>query len=331
MGLGFAYRIEVDGRDLTAKWESERRLISIEVDDREGEISDSCTIELDDRPPHIQWPPEGTRIRISMGNDDTDLVDLGSFTADAPRASGPPDRLIVRGHAANFVPKGPGMPIQSPRSRTWAAVSLADMLNTIAQDHNLLPRIQASLEGVILDPCEQIHESDVAFLKRIALTYGARVRVKSAKGKPGGALEIVGGGPQLPQVILAPRDVENWDTTFGERVKAGSVQAFWFNPKSGASGSVTAGSGEPRLVATEAFETASSAKSHAKSRLKDTERHAAQLNLSLTQLNTAIASGTPIALSGFRDELNTTWNVVQARHRADAKTTRTSLVAEKAV
>jgi len=329
VGLSAACRIEIDGVDRTDQWARERRILSIDVDDREGEISDSCTIELDDREPHIAWPPEGKRLRVWLGNDETDLTDLGSYTLDAPHASAPPSRLTVKGHAANFVAKGPGLPIQTPRSRTWSGVSLGDMLNTIAQDHSLLPRIQKTLEGEIVDPVEQVWESDLVFLKRVALRYGARVRVKGASGNPGGALEIVGAGSQLPQVVLTPLDVEQWSAPLGNRIKAGAVTAFWFNPKSGASGSVTAGSGEPRLVSSEPFDTASSAKNHAKNRLKDTERRSAQLSVSLTRLNTAIASGTPIAFSGFRSEVDTIWNVVQARHYADASRARTTLVAER--
>jgi phage protein D len=330
VGLGVEYRIEIDGNDVTSMWKAERRLLSIEVSDQEGETSDSCTLTLDDHAPHIAWPPEGARLRLWLGTSQADLVDMGSFTLDAPSASSPPDRLTVSGHAANFVTSGHGLPLQTQRSRTWAAISLGNMVDTIAQEHNLLPRVQSQLSGELVDPVEQLWESDLAFLKRIAKRYDARVRVKGATGHPGGALEVVGGGSQLPQVVLSPRDVEQWSAPLGARVKAGSVTAFWFNPKTGQSGSKTAGKGAPHLVSTEAFETPASALAHAKARLKDTERHSAQLNVTLARFATSIASGTPVALAGFRSEIDTVWNVVQARHSADAHRARTSLVAEKA-
>lgn len=330
MGLGAEYRIEIDGKDVTVTWARERRLISVEVLDQEGESSDSCTLELDDRPPHVVWPPEGARLRLWLGTSSADLVDMGSFTLDAPRASSPPDRLSVSGHAANFVNTGHGLPLQTQRSRTWEAVSLGNMVDTIAQEHNLLPRVQSQLSGELVDPVEQLWESDLAFLRRIAKRYDARVRVKGASGHPGGALEVVGGGPQLPQAVLSRADVEQWSAPLGGRIKAGSVTAFFYNPKTGASGSKTAGKGPPHLVSTEAFDTPASARAHAKARLKDTERHSAQISITLTQLRADIASGTPVALAGFRSEIDTVWNVVQARHTVDAHRARTSLVAEKA-
>jgi phage protein D len=330
VGLGVEYRIEIDGNDVTSTWKAERRLLSIEVSDQEGETSDSCTLTLDDHAPHIAWPPEGARLRLWLGTSQADLVDMGSFTLDAPAASSPPDRLTVSGHAANFVTSGHGLPLQTQRSRTWSAISLGNMVDTIAQEHNLLPRVQSQLSGELVDPVEQLWESDLAFLKRIAKRYDARVRVKGATGHPGGALEVVGGGSQLPQVVLSRRDVEQWSAPLGARVKAGSVTAFWFKPKTGQSGSKTAGKGAPHLVSTEAFETPASALAHAKARLKDTERHSAQLSVTLTRLDTSIASGTPVALAGFRSEIDTVWNVVQVRHSADAHRARTSLVAEKA-
>lgn len=316
--------------DRTALWERERRVLSIDVDDREGEISDSCTIELDDRAPHIAWPPEGTRLNLWLGASQDELVDMGTYSLDAPHAHFPPHRLTVRGHAATFVAKGDVLPVHEQRMRAWTAISLGDMLNTIAQDHGLLPRIQPALSGILLDPCRQTLEDDLSFLKRIAARYDAKVRIKGAKGHPGGALEIVGGGPQLPQVVLTPRDVESGSVPFGSKLKAGSVTAFWHNPKTGASGSKTAGHAKPHLYSNETFETAASAASHARSRLKETERHHAELSIGLTRLDTSIASGTPVALSGFRPEIDGIWNVTQARHRADSSRARTSLVAEKA-
>lgn len=330
MGLGVEYRIEIDGKDVTSTWKSERRLLSVEVVDQEGETSDSCTLELDDREPHIAWPKEGARLRLWLGTSESDLVDMGAFTLDAPLASSPPDRLVVTGHAANFVTSGPGLPMQTQRTRTWESISLGNMVDTIAQEHNLLARVQKQLAGEMIDPIEQLWESDLAFLKRIAKRYDARVRVKGASGHPGGALEVVGGGAQLPQVVLSKADVEQWSAPLGNRVKAGSVTAFWFNPTTGQSGSKTVGKGAPHLVSTEAFDTAASARSHAKARLKDTERHAAQISVTLTELRTAIASGTPVALAGFRSEIDTVWNVVQVTHRADAHRARTTFSAEKA-
>lgn len=330
--LGVAYRIMVNLRDVTEAWKRERRLIEISVEDREGSASDSCELVLDDRPPHIAWPPEGASVRLWLGNSVADLTDLGLFTLDAPTASCPPHRLNVRGHAASFVAgSGSSLPMHTERSRLWQVATLGTMVTTIARDHGLLPRIQPALAAELVGNVEQIGESDLAFLERIVKQYGARVRVKGSSTSPKGALEVVGAGSQLPQVVLTPTDVERWSAPLGARFKPGSVTAYWHNPKTGLSGVRTVGSGEPRVVITDPYETAAQAKSAAKSKLEDGERESAQLSLDLTTLNVSIASGAEIALSGFRSEIDTVWNVVQVRHRASASSARTSIVAEKSV
>lgn len=330
MGVAAAYRILIDGIDRTALWQTERRLIEIEVNDLEGEASDSCTLVLDDRPPHVEWPPEGATLHLWLGNTVADLVDLGAYTLDAPHASSPPARLRVTGHAATFLGTGERLPLQSHRTRTWSAISIGDMASTIALEHDLIARVQPVLAGEILDPVEQVDQSDLEFFSALVKQYGGRVRIKAATGA-NGALEVVAAGSQLGDpVLITPQDVEHWDAPLGGRAKAGTVVANWRDPKTGTADYQTAGTGEPRVVLTNTYKTAKSALHAAKARLKDSDREAAQINLQLTTLRTSIASGAAIVLSGFRSEIDTTWNVVQATHRASSRP-RTNLVAERAV
>ncbi len=323
----FAYRVEIDGRDMTDTWAKERRLLEITVVDDEGNSSDSVSFTFDDREPHIAWPPEGAVARVWLGNTEDELVDLGVFCLDAPTASSPPERLTVRGHAAQFVSTGPSMPMNTERFRVWTATTLGAMARTIASDHGLIARVQSELQGFALDSVEQLDETDLAFLKRIVAQTGGRVRIKGSSSGSG-ALEVVGAGSQLPQVVLSRKDIEQWSMPLGGRAKAGKAIAAWFNPKTGGSGIKEAGSGEPVVRLTEIFGTASEAASAAKSLVKDKDRESAQLSLTLTTLNTSIASGTEIAISGVRSEVDTTWNVVRVEHRANTQP-RTSIVAEK--
>lgn len=325
--VAFAYRVEIDGRDMTETWAKERRLLEITVVDDEGNASDSVSFTFDDREPHIAWPPEGAVARVWLGNTEDDLVDLGVYCLDAPTASSPPERLTVRGHAAQFVSTGPSMPLNTERFRLWTATTLGSMARTIASDHGLIARVQSDLEGFALDSIEQLDETDLAFLKRIASQFGGRVRVKGSSSGSG-ALEVVGAGSQLPQVVLARKDLEQWSMPLGGRAKPGKAIAAWFNPKTGGSGVKEAGKGEPVVRLTEIFGTASEAASAVKSLVKDKVRDSAQLSVTLTTMNTSIASGTEIVMSGIRSEVDTTWNVVRAEHRANGQP-RTSFVAEK--
>lgn len=332
MGLvAAAYRIEIDGIDVTDTWRRGRRLLEISVEDREGEASDACTLVLDDRTPHVAWPPEGASLRLWLGATEPSLVDLGTYTLDAPHASSPPDRLRVTGHAASYVASGAAMPMQTERTRAWSAVTLGDIAGTIARDHGLVSRVESAVGSELVGSVEQIGESDLVFLARVAKRFGARVRVKGAAGSKAGALEVVGAGPSLPMVEITPAIVEQWSLPLGVRLRPGTVTATWHHPMTGASGAAKAGSGDPLLVLTEVFDSASAAQSACKSRLNDGARDAKQLAVSLVRLSTSIASGTKIHMRGFRSEVDGTWNVVEVTHRADGQSPRTTFTAERIV
>jgi phage protein D len=317
-----AYRLEVNGRDVTETWRRERRLLSIEVSDKLGVSSDSVSLELDDRSPHIAWPPVGAELRVWLGASENELHDLGSYTLDVPEASGPPHRLRVSGHAANFV-AGSSMPMHTLRSRLWQGASLSDMAETIARDHGLNCKVAEALQGASVGTVEQIDETDLTFLSRPTIDLGGRVRVRA------GQLEILPAGQLISKAVaLTPKDLQGWNAPLGERHRPGSVVARWNAPKSGKAGEIAMGKGEPILVLGELFDGPDAARSAAKSLLDDKNRDAAQLSLSLTGLRTDIGAGQPLSVSGLRSEIDGTWTAVEVAHRADAGAARTAITAQ---
>ena len=58
------YKVEIDGKDITPTLLRERRLLEIEVEDREGAAADALRMLIDDRDPHVEWPPDGARARV---------------------------------------------------------------------------------------------------------------------------------------------------------------------------------------------------------------------------------------------------------------------------
>jgi phage protein D len=199
----------------------------------------------------------------------------------------------------------------------------------IAQLYGLVLKVQPFVGLETFAACEQNHEGDLVFLTRKAKEVGARVRVKRSGAT--GAIEVVSAGPQLglTSPVLSRKDVEQWSAPLW--VKTSSVFAMWYRPSSGLGGLARAGSGNPSIVLPEIYDSAAAARGACANRLKDLDRASAQLSLTLTTMNTSIMAGTPIALGGFRSEIDTIWNVVQVQHRVDANRARTSLVAERAV
>ena len=331
------YRVEIDGNDITDKLRAEGRLISITVTDRMGEHADSVGLELDDRPPHVAWPPQGAALRLWAG--EATLYDLGTFALDAPQVSAPPHRLSVTGHSASFIASNIGSsPTNHMRWQVWENITVSDLANTIAQEHGLTVKVSTKaktrtgdvvettdpIAGVNIGTREQNGESDLAFLSRVLEDYNAACRVKR------GQLEVFYKGKLLiNQVTITPQEVEGYDATLQARRNFGSVVARWVNPKSGASGEKKAGTAKPTLVLTELFESATQAASAAKGQLKTGERESAILNLRMSSLRLDLPAGVEVGLSsGFRSEIAGSWVVTEAHHRI-ADRPRTQLVCER--
>jgi hypothetical protein len=317
-----AYRLVIDGRDVTDKWKKEQRLLSIDVIDKLGVSADSCTLEIDDREPHVAWPPAGAQLRLWLGASPAELYDLGTYTLDVPEASGPPHRLMVTGHAASFV-SGSSMPMQTPRSRLWENVSLADLAETIGAEHGLTVKVALTLQGQHVGTLEQIDEGDLVFLGRAAEHVGARVRVRS------GQLEVMATGSLIAKpTIITAQDIEAWHAPLGERLRAGTVVARWHSALSGKAGEEKVGGSEPVVILSEPFDGKDAARAAAQAALDDRDRRAAQLSLSLTRLRADLGAGAPLVVKGLRSEIDGAWTAIEVRHFVAGDRARTSVVAE---
>jgi hypothetical protein len=323
------YKIEIDGKDMTPTFAKERRLLEIEVEDREGLAADALRMTLDDREPHIAWPPDGARAHIWLGTEATGLVDMGAYTLDAPEASSPPDRLLVTGHSANFTLAGDLVPLHTEHTKKWGQTTIQSLADSIARAHGMIARVQSDVGSIELESVEQIRESDIIFLSRMVERVGGKVRVKYATSHPAGALEVVTAGPQLSGVTLTRLEVERWSAPLSSRRKIGSVTAYWRSPKAGTKGSKTVGDGEPKVTLTQIYRGPVAAGHAAQAKYDTGQRESHRIELELTKLRADIATGTPVTLDGFRSEIDKDWNVVIARHRAYGSGGRTTLTAER--
>ena len=76
--------------------------MSLTVSDRAGLHTDTVEIRLDDREGHIDLPNKGAELKVSIGDKEQGLVQMGLYTVDEIELSGPPDTLIIRAKAANM-------------------------------------------------------------------------------------------------------------------------------------------------------------------------------------------------------------------------------------
>ena len=168
-----AYRIIVDGIERTHIFQG--RLISLTLRDNRGQEADQLDIEASDHDGKLNLPPKGAVINIAFGWKD-ELVDKGQFIVDNVEHNGPPDKLTIRAHSANF-----RAGLKSQKTRSWDKTTLGGLVATIAADHDLTPAVSADLAATAIDHLDQTNESDMHLLTRLGQKYGAIAAFKSGR------------------------------------------------------------------------------------------------------------------------------------------------------
>ena len=203
-----AFRLEADGRDVTDSIRD--RLLSLRIDDEAETRSDRLSLTLDDRPrldgAVADLPTPDTMLSVWLGYRETGAVDMGRYRVDEITYSGPPATLEVKATAAAL-----GQDIRAARSRSWHRQTLGDLTRTIAADHRLEARVEASLDAIPLPHLDQTTEGDIAFLARISNRYDAVARPLGpvlAVVRRGTAATV--SGALLPAVTMTPAEVTRW-------------------------------------------------------------------------------------------------------------------------
>ncbi len=304
------YQIRADTRDVTATLRG--RLVSLSLSDAAGIDSDGLSLVLDDRDGGIEMPRTGAELDVSLGYRDTGLVRMGFYVVDEVSLSGPPSTMTVRGRAADL---RQGM--KRPRTRPWDGVSLGDIVTAIAGEHGYEARIAAALAQEVLEHIDQVDESDLHFLTRLA-------RERGALAKPAGGmlLFVLRGeaksatGRDLPPVTLTAGEIGHFETTYAERGKYPAVRARWHDTADAEELSVTVGVGEPVYIIGRRYPDRPAAQKAAEARLDAFTRGVGTLRLTC-EGNTRIAAEARLTVSGVRDGVNGEWTITRAVHRLD--------------
>ena len=143
---------------------------SITYTDYEKGQSDEVTITLNDFDEFFQtdWhPTKGDKLSVQIGYSGERLLNCGIFTIDESEfeTSVDGDVFVIRALAASINEK-----IRQKNIKSYVNKTLVDIARIIAKKHGYTV---AGSSGFIKIPYEaQYNESDIAFLSRIASTYG---------------------------------------------------------------------------------------------------------------------------------------------------------------
>ncbi len=211
------FKIVANGADMTQLLRD--RLIGIRVTDKAGVDSDELEITIDDRDGAVALPPLGAMLQAWLGYRETGLTRIGVYRVDEVQSSGPPQRIVVRGRPANMAGK-----IKQARRHAWEGVTLAQIVKDIAGRNKLkaVCKVKATVARA-----DQMNESDLHFLTRIAAQYDATATVKGGQilVLPRGGQAASASGKRLPTLVIHRRDVSSWDYKNGDRQAAGGAVA----------------------------------------------------------------------------------------------------------
>jgi phage protein D len=233
-----AARVIMNGRDVTTNWESV--LESITVTDEAGLRADTCEIAFDARE-GFSAPPLGAKIEMWIGYE-PQPAKMGTFTVDSWSKSFNPRRLTISGKAADFTSD-----IKAPKLRSHHQVTLGEIAQKIASEHGLAAIVDSSLGARQIEHIDQQHESDMAFLTRLAARNGATFKLGDGKIILAikGSATTPSGKAKVP-ITIRYEQVTDCSVQCARRGDFDSASAHYMDHVAGKRLTATAGTGKRR-------------------------------------------------------------------------------------
>ena len=302
------FRIEANGGDITKLIAD--RLISMRLNEQAEQQSDSLEISLDDRDKRIPVPANGTWLRVWLGYTTSGRtpVYMGVFAVDEVELSMGPRSMVIKATASNTAPTL----LKEQRTKSWHDTTLGEVVDEIAQRHNMVPVIKGALANIEIKHEDQTNESDQAFLTRLAIKYKATI--KPADGKLI-AVERAA-ARNAGSFTIKQEDVTSWRATLKNRGAYGSVKARYLDRVTSKEMTVTSGQvGDalPVFEEKQLYKSEVDAQKAADSRLQSLRAGEVRVSITMPGRPDINAEGL-VTLEDFRDELNGPWNVKQVTH-----------------
>lgn len=323
------FRVEVDGQDISGILAP--RLVSLTLTDAAGVQSDQVQITLSDTTlfSRLAEPQTGAEIRVWLGYP-LRLKYMGMFTADSVEVEGPPDRMIITGLATiNGETTSGKTALTDQKKRSWpVGTTISAMVEKIAGEHGLEPAVSKSLADLALPHMDQIDESDMNLLSRVARDFDAIAKpgdgriVMAKRGE-----SLTASGQPMPILLLTQKKVSRWRYRNSVKAKTGSVVAVYQDLAKGVPQERTAGEGEPVRRLKRRFPNKDVAQTAADSEFQKQQRAGRSLLVAMPGDPDAMAEGKLLA-AGFRSYIDGEWLITRATHSLDSGGYRTSVETE---
>lgn len=315
------FKILADQTDITNLLNG--RLLSLSISDEIGLVSDTLTMELDDRDADLDIPDCGVELEVCLGYDE--LYSMGKFIVDEIELKNPPQTMTITGRASNSTFHDMGA-FKSPRSYSWQNYTLLGIVQTIANRYGLKECVASDFTQILVSHIDQTDESDCAFIQRLASEYNASVKIA------GGKLLFIApfsakfpDGTDMP-VINIQTDIISYQIRIAERSKYGQVIAKYYDFNTAEEKEIKAGDNTPAFTLRDTYTNATRALYKANQKL--TEFTAGTKTLSLELIgNPLVSAESVIKILGVRTGVAGTWIVKSAKHSLGSSGYKTSIEA----
>ena len=325
-----AFRLIVDGLDLTARIAP--RLESLNLTDARGFEVDTLDVSLSDHDGALAIPRRGATVSLALGWAGEPLEDKGTYLVDEVEHTGAPDRLAIRARSADLRSS-----LTKKLECSYHALTLGDILRTIAGRNGLEAIIPADLAALDTAHLDQTGESDANLLTRLAREHGAIATVKAGKLlfiRPGQA--TTASGQPLPPVVITRSSGDAHRFLVADRASFTAVRANYHDVKLGARAFVVVGT-EETIDGTEVetptqptaanlkelrhtYASRTNAQRAAKAELARIQRGLATFQITLAHGRADLFPEVPVTVRGFKAEIDATnWLITRATHRVDGQ------------
>ena len=306
------FKIIADEKDITEV--ISQRLISLNITDETGLVSDKAEILLDNRDSILEIPETGANLQISIGYEDKTLNLMGSYIVDNIELMSPPLKMRIIAKASNTKIKNLNSKIRSPKSKSWHEHSLIGIITKIAKEHQFEALIDEQFNEIYIKHLDQTDESDISFLSSLARDHDAFIKFIEGKlifVKKGTGTSIT--GKKLPIIEISENEITNWNLNISDRGKFGKVKAKWHNFTSGKEETVSFGSDEPAYSMRYTFATADRANQAVKAKLDEFQRGVKKLNISIAG-NPVLSAESKITIPDIKYLKDKEWIINNVTH-----------------
>lgn len=298
-------QLTVDGQPVAGSFYE--RLVSLSIADKEGVSSDTFSAELHDGPPDfLALPRKGAVVVPSLGYRETGVRPMGRFTVDQVRAKCLPYGVSISGKAADL--RRPELKQQ--RERHWDGRTVREIVEEIAGEAGLAPRVSDAVGGHVYEWLGQQDETNLHFLERLARRHNALFAIKEgnlifAERGSGTALS----GAALGTVLITPARAIEGSISFdyNDRTAYAKVVAYYQDRDTAerveieVEGDPEAEGGVFRIP--EPFADPAEADRAAQSKAKQLKRGQGNASVEIPG-DTSVVAGAPLIFAGIRPGLD---------------------------